>query len=141
MNDDIPRLEQSKFAEKARPWASAAVLITAATLGWAVAEGVARFADSVRVQLGNSATCCESFRAYRLEDSAQREFWVDVIQQLRQDDHKFSERLSNLHTTVAVLSARMDAARIGNTESDERKWRDEVDQLKRQIEQLTEKGQ
>jgi hypothetical protein len=106
-----------------------------------VAEGVARFADSVRVQLSDSATCCESFRAYRIEDSAQREFWVDVIQQLRQDDHKFSERLSNLHTTVAVLSARMDAARIGNTESDERKWRDEVDQLKRQIEQLTEKGQ
>jgi hypothetical protein len=141
MNDDIPRLEQSRFAEKARPWASAAVLITAATLGWAVAEGMGRFLDSVRVQLSDSATCCESFRAYRAEDSAQREFWVDVIQQLRQDDHKFSERLSDLHTSIAVLSARMDAARIVGPESDERKWRTEIDQLKRQIEQLTEQGQ
>jgi hypothetical protein len=106
-----------------------------------VAEGVGRFLDSVRIQLSDSATCCESFRAYRIEDSAQREFWVDVIQQLRQDDHKFSERLSDLHTTIAVLSARMDAARIGGFEDDERKWRGEIDRLKQQVEQLTEQDQ
>jgi hypothetical protein len=34
----------------------------------------------------------------------------------------------------------MDAARIVGPESDERKWRGEIDQLKRQLEQLTEQG-
>ena len=113
MND--AQTTQSKFGEKARPWASTAVLVSVAALGWGVAQGVGSFFDSIRVELSNNAQCCESFRSYRAEDSAQRQFWVNVIQELLAANTTQNHELAHLNARTSVLEAKADAVSPGRT--------------------------
>ena len=106
MNDTIT--SESKWARRARPVVSWGLLVAAGAAGWGVADSVASFFNSVRVQLNDSAVCCESFRSYRDEDSGQRVFWVGIIESLRAKDTAYEKHLSDLATRLSVVEARLD---------------------------------
>ena len=97
---------ENRFTEKVRPWASAAVLVSVAALGFGIAQSLASFADSVRVELNNSARCCESFRAYSAEDAAQRRFWIDIIRELQEADREQDHEIAHLQSAIAVIQAK-----------------------------------
>jgi hypothetical protein len=102
MNDERNDLPV-KLPEKIRPWASASVLVAVAALGWGVAQSVGSFFNSVRVQLSDSAVCCERFRQYQDEDSQQRHYWVGVIDRIHTNQSKIQSDIAELRADLRAL--------------------------------------
>jgi len=100
---------ETGFTEKARPWARLGVLVAVATFAVAgvdMVDGIIeRFSDSIH----SNAECCESFQAYRDEDSDQRHFWVGVIEELRGEVAKIAASLSQLRTEIAVTRTKVES--------------------------------
>ena len=103
-NETEPTAE-TRLTEKVRPFAAAGVLVAVATLGFAVAQSTASFFSSVRVELSDNAKCCESFKAYQAEDSAQRAVWIRVIREIELDDKGARQKLAELAERIARLEA------------------------------------
>ena len=101
---------QTPLTEKVRPFAAAGVLVAVATLGFAVAQSTASFFSSVRVELSDNAKCCESFKSYKAEDSAQRAVWIQIIRDIQLDDKGAREQLAHLAERLARLES-LDQAR------------------------------
>ena len=97
------------LTEKVRPWAAAGVLVAVATLGFGMAQAVASFFSSVRIELSDNAKCCQSFKAYQVEDSAQRAVWIQIIRDIQLDDKGARQKLAELAERLARLESIADA--------------------------------
>jgi len=100
---------ENTLTEKARPWARLGVLVAVASLAVAFINVVDGVIQRFHASISDNAECCESFQAYRDEDSDQRHFWVGVIEELRSEVAEISTSLSRLRTEIAVTQTKIDA--------------------------------
>jgi hypothetical protein len=107
MPNEIEPTSRDKWTEKARPFLSASVLVGIAALGVSVAQSGLGFLNYVRTELSSNAECCESFRAYRTEDSGQRKFWVGEItkqgERIIRNHEICNERMRKMEARVVEL--------------------------------------
>ena len=107
----------TRITEKVRPWAAAGVLVAVATLGFGMAQSVASFFSSVRIELSSNAKCCESFKSYQAEDSAQRNVWIQIIRDIQLDDKGAHQKLAEITERLARLEALAQARHEYNAHS------------------------
>jgi len=134
MNEE-PTIE-NQFTEKARPWARIGVLVAVASLAVAFINVVDGVVQRFHASISNNAECCESFQAYRDEDSDQRHFWVGVIEELRSEVAKVATSLSQLRTEIAVTQAKIDAVERAGSIPDDSELKAALSEIREALKKL-----
>jgi len=99
---------RATFTEKARPWARLGVLVAVASLAVAFVNVVDGVVQRFHAGIAGNAECCKSFEAYRDEDSNQRNFWVNVIEELRGEVANIGTTLFELRTEIAIAQTKIE---------------------------------
>lgn len=92
-----------KQDQKVRPYIAGGVLFTVAALGVSLAQYLYTIGSGLSDRVQRNTTCCASFESYRAEDSYQRQYWVNVIDDNRRHIEQLESRLSILATQVESL--------------------------------------
>jgi hypothetical protein len=141
MNESTSASTQSKLGEFARPWAALTVLVGAATLGWLVAEAIGGVITDFQRELAARASCCDAFEDYRVTDTAQREYWVGVIDTIRASTIASSTALSRLEVKVEQLQTDSAARPDPFTGTDGAHLQSQVDRLEGRVQRIEQRMQ
>ena len=74
-----------------------------AALGLTVALASINGYDKLRSLIHSNDACCADFRSYRDEDSGQRQFWVNVIERIRDQTTDVVRRLAAAEAHIEEL--------------------------------------
>jgi hypothetical protein len=133
--EDYMRLERRSPAQQSKGSVVAWVL-PAIGLGVTATVWLVDLYDDLRHHISTNAECCVDYKAYQLEDSGQRHFWVGVIEAIRESQRTSVSEIAKLQAMVDQLRTDARSRPDPFTGSDGKRLEAAIDSLEKRIERL-----